>query len=72
MDVEDLLEAGDHVIAVGRASGKLRSGADAGYGFVHIFTLDAAKVTRFREWGDPDPAPTGGRRSVAARAIAPA
>jgi len=35
-----------------RGTGTLSSGAPSGYGAAHAFTLQAAKVTRFREYTD--------------------
>jgi ketosteroid isomerase-like protein len=54
VEVDDLLDAGDHVVGVGRANGKLRNGNSAGYGFTHIFTMNDGKIARFREHADPD------------------
>ncbi len=56
LDITDIVDGGERAIAFGRASGKLR-GADSGYGFVHIFTFDGDKVTRFDEYVAP---PAGG------------
>ena len=47
------LSAAD-VIGVLRATGELRSGAPAGYGAAHVFTLANGKVTGFREYVDLD------------------
>lgn len=55
LHVDDLIAEGEHVVGVGRAHGGLRGGGEAGYGFTHVFTLDSdGKVTRFREYVDPD------------------
>jgi ketosteroid isomerase-like protein len=56
IDVEQLLSDGDHVVAIGRAAGRLREHGDAaaGYAFVHVFTVVDGAVARFREWADPD------------------
>ena len=48
-----LVSAAD-VIGVLRATGELRSGAPAGYGAAHVFTLANGKVTGFREYVDLD------------------
>jgi ketosteroid isomerase-like protein len=60
VEVEDVIQGGEHVVGVGRAHGKLRSGEPAGYGFAHVFTLTDGRITRFREYADPDAALTGG------------
>lgn len=44
----------DDVVAVGRANGTLRNEGDAGYGFAHVFTLSDGRITRFRDYADPD------------------
>jgi ketosteroid isomerase-like protein len=55
LELEDLLDAGDHVVGIGRAGGTLSgSGGAAGYGFAHVFTLQGGYVTRFREYAAPD------------------
>jgi len=56
VEPEQLVSEGDTVVAIGRAAGKLRGHNDAaaGYTFVHGFRLADGKVTRFREWADPD------------------
>jgi uncharacterized protein len=53
---EQLIDDGDNVVAIGHAAGRLREHADApaGYKFVHVFTVEAGHVSRFREWADPD------------------
>jgi uncharacterized protein len=58
IDVEELIDDGDTVVAIGRGAGRLtRHGdASAGYKFVHVFTVAGGEITRFREWGDPDEA----------------
>ncbi len=52
----DLLEGGGDVASVGRAEGTLRGAGAASYGFAHVFTVADGKITRFREYVDPDPA----------------
>jgi ketosteroid isomerase-like protein len=56
LEIEQLLSDGDHVVAIGRAAGRLREHGDAaaGYAFVHVFTVVDGAVARFREWADPD------------------
>jgi ketosteroid isomerase-like protein len=54
LEIEDLLDAGDHVVGIGKAHGMLRGMGPAGYGFAHVFTLKDGKVTRFREYAAPD------------------
>ena len=56
VEIEELLESGDQVVAVGRAQGELKGAGPSGYGFVHVFTVDGGKITRFREFADPDEA----------------
>jgi uncharacterized protein len=63
LELEHLLDAGDHVVGIGQAHGTLSSsGGAAGYGFAHVFTLQGGNVTRFREYAAPD-----GRLSNTAR-----
>ena len=60
LDIQDMLDAGDDVIAIGRGAGTLSAGgASAGYGFAHVFTLRDGKIVRFREYADPDDALLG-------------
>ena len=55
LQIEDLIEGRDDVVGVGRAEGRLGvGGTSAGYGFAHVFTVEDGKVTRFREYADPD------------------
>ena len=54
LDLDDFIPAGDHVIAVGRARGRLRGIGEASYGFAHLFTIRDGRFTRFREFVDPD------------------
>jgi ketosteroid isomerase-like protein len=56
IDVEQFVSDADHVVAIGRAAGRLREHGDAaaGYAFVHVFTVAGGAVTAFREWADPD------------------
>ncbi len=59
VEIEDLLDCGDHVVAVGRAEGELKGTGSSGYGFVHVFTLSGGKIVRFREYAAPDEALRG-------------
>ena len=46
-NVEELIDAGDHVIAVGTARGRGRaSGVEVGFGIALVWTLREGKVTR--------------------------
>ena len=54
VEIDDLLDAGDHVVGLGRGKGKLRDGDSAGYGFTQVFTMNAGKIAGFREYADPD------------------
>jgi ketosteroid isomerase-like protein len=54
VEIEDLLESGDQVVAVGRGQGELKGSGPAGYDFVHVFTLSDGKIVRFREYAAPD------------------
>ena len=56
VEIEDLLESGDKVVAVGRGQGELKGAGAAAYGFVHVFTLSDGKIVRFREYAAPDEA----------------
>jgi hypothetical protein len=53
VDVDQLFEAGDRVVAVGRSSGRARtSGAEFDVAAVHIWTLRGGKVSRFEAYID--------------------
>ena len=54
VEIEDVVESGDRVVAIGTARGELRGSGAAGYGFVHVFDLDGGKIVRFREYAAPD------------------
>ena len=56
VEPEEYVDGDGTVVVIGRAAGKLRGHNDAaaGYTFVHGFRLSDGKVTRFREWADPD------------------
>ena len=52
IQVTDLVASGDRVCVIGRGSGKV-DGRDAGYGFVHAWTLADGKAVRFDEYAQP-------------------
>ena len=58
LDVEEWIDDGQDVVAVGRGAGRLRAQQDAaaGYEFVHLFTVSEGEIARFRAWADPDEA----------------
>jgi ketosteroid isomerase-like protein len=55
IETGDLLEGGHEVACIGRGEGTLRGAGPASYGFAHVFTVADGKITRFREYVDPDP-----------------
>src|SRR4051812_5353923 len=52
IQVTDFVASGDRVCVIGRGSGKV-GGEDAGYGFVHAWTLADGKAVRFDEYAQP-------------------
>jgi ketosteroid isomerase-like protein len=54
VDIDDVVDGGDNVVGVGRATGNLKGTGQAGYGFTHVFTVRDGRVVRFREYVDPD------------------
>jgi ketosteroid isomerase-like protein len=54
VDIETVVESGEHVVGVGRGEGELKGSGPASYGFTHVFTLSGGKITGFREYADPD------------------
>ena len=54
LDIDRLLDAGDHVVGIGRASGKLREGREAGYRFAHVFEMKDGRISGYQEYADPD------------------
>jgi ketosteroid isomerase-like protein len=54
LDIDKLLDAGDHVVGIGRASGKLHEGREAGYRFVHVFEMNDGRIAGYQEYVDPD------------------
>jgi uncharacterized protein len=53
VEIDDLVASGGHVVALGRASGRI-DGQAAVYGFAHVWVITDGKVTRFFEFVDPD------------------
>jgi uncharacterized protein len=54
VEPEDFVASGDRVCVIGSARGKL-DGTDAGYGFVHAWTVRDGAMVRFDEYVDPSP-----------------
>jgi uncharacterized protein len=54
IEVTDVVASGDRVCVIGRGSGKV-DGEEAGYGFVHAWTLADGKAVRFDEYAQPGP-----------------
>lgn len=54
VDVDDFVSSGDRVCVIGRGSGKV-DGKQAGYGFVHCWTLAGGSASRFDEYASPGP-----------------
>jgi uncharacterized protein len=54
IEVTDVVASGDRVCVIGRGSGKV-GGEEAGYGFVHAWTLADGKAVRFDEYAQPGP-----------------
>jgi ketosteroid isomerase-like protein len=54
VDVDDFVASGDRVCVIGRGSGKV-DGKQAGYGFVHCWTVSGGRATRFDEYAAPGP-----------------
>ena len=52
VDVDELMSAGDQVVVVARAHGRLRGGDDAGYGAAHLWTLRDGTPVSFHEYVD--------------------
>lgn len=54
--VEDFLDAGDHVVALGKYSGKHSvTGKEMVSVFAHVFDITDGRVTRFRQYADTAP-----------------
>ena len=54
VDVRDIVAADDRVCVLGQAGGKV-NGTEAGYGFVHAWTVRDGALARFDEYVDPSP-----------------
>jgi uncharacterized protein len=52
LELTDFVASGDRVCVIGRGSGKV-GGQEAGYGFVHAWTLADGKAVRFDEYAQP-------------------
>jgi uncharacterized protein len=57
LELDDLVGSGDRVFAVGRAQGSLE-GKQAGYRFVHVWTVGDGTGARFDEYVDQSPRST--------------
>ena len=55
ISIDEMIVDGDHVVAVGHGEGTLAGGADASYGFTHVFRLADGKVVNFAEYAAPGP-----------------
>jgi ketosteroid isomerase-like protein len=57
LEVKDLLDAGDDVVAIVHQSGRSRTtGLKVDMDFAQVWTLDNGKQTRMRMYADPDEA----------------
>jgi ketosteroid isomerase-like protein len=54
VEVDDYVASGDRVCVIGRGSGRV-DGKPAGYGFVHCWTVDGDRASRFDEYANPGP-----------------
>jgi uncharacterized protein len=54
VQIEEIVDGGNRVIGIGRASGTLKGVGEASYGFTHVFDVENGEVVRFREYVDPD------------------
>ena len=54
LEVDDYVASGNRVCVIGSASGRIH-GKHRSYGFVHVWTLQDGKCSRFDEYVDPDP-----------------
>ena len=60
LEVEAVGEVGPGLVAgVVRGSGSLQGGDKASYGAVHLFSIEAGRITKFREFVDLDDALSG-------------
>ena len=57
LEVEDLVDAGDEVVAIVHQSGRSKTtGLEVDMDFAQVWTLDNGKQTRMRMYADPDEA----------------
>ena len=57
LEVKDLLDAGDHVVALVHQSGRSKTtGLEVDMDFAQVWTLDNGKQTHMRMYADPDEA----------------
>jgi ketosteroid isomerase-like protein len=54
VEVDDFVASGERVCVIGRGSGKVE-GKQAGYGFVHCWTIASGLAARFDEYASPGP-----------------
>jgi uncharacterized protein len=54
VEVDDFVASGERVCVIGRGSGKV-AGKQAGYGFVHCWTIANGRAARFDEYASPGP-----------------
>jgi ketosteroid isomerase-like protein len=52
---EQFIDAGEHVVVVGRFRGRAKSGATLDAAFVHVHRMRNGKVTRFQNYVDATP-----------------
>jgi ketosteroid isomerase-like protein len=53
LDVEELIDAGDKVVAILRQRGSARGGAEVAMHFAHVWTIRDGKSTRAQMYADP-------------------
>jgi ketosteroid isomerase-like protein len=53
VEVDEIVASGDHVVVLGRATGRIDGNA-TGYGFAHVWVMADRRATRFFEFVDPD------------------
>ena len=57
LEVKDLVDAGDHVVAIVHQSGRSKTtGLEVDMDFAQVWTLQDGKQTRMRMYADPDEA----------------
>ncbi len=53
VDIDELLDAGGSVVALGRYSGKhVETGRSMDAVFAHVYDIEGGKITRFRQYTD--------------------